>query len=133
MTSNYIQRTMPPAIAGLQPQWRYVRSQQPACSQWRWVRSNDVAILNGDEIRPWVLLAAVCPMPVTLTLLMAVHPLPVICLLCGTSAPSNCGIPSSSAAALSHTSGRPALTVNFCNVQSHYLSLTGIHLVTFRT
>ena len=41
----------------------------------------DVAILNGDDIRPWVLLAAVCPMPVTLTLLMAVHPLPVIWLL----------------------------------------------------
>ena len=30
-----------------------------------------------------------------------------------------------------HRSGVPALTVNFCNVQSHYLSLTRTHLVTF--
>jgi hypothetical protein len=49
---------------------------------------------------------------------MAVHPL----LL-----PSDCGIPNSGVAALSHRSGVPALTVNFYNVKSHYLSLTGTH------
>ena len=51
----------------------------------------------------------------------------------GGSDPSNCGIPSSGVTTLSHRSDRLALTVNYCNVQSHYLSLTSIHFVTFRT
>jgi hypothetical protein len=48
----------------------------------------------------------------------------------GTSAPGDCGIPNSGVAALSHRSG-PALTLNFCNMQSHYLSLKLIILKAF--
>jgi hypothetical protein len=49
----------------------------------------------------------------------------------GESDPSNCGIPSSGVTALSHRTGVPAPTVNFCNVQSHYLSLIDTHHVTY--
>ena len=49
----------------------------------------------------------------------------------GESDPSNCGIPSSVVTALSHRTGIPAPTVNFCNVQSRYLSLIDTHHVTY--